>query len=155
MAMEEFQSKYSDFYGHLTAFVNGMVTKLKADVPSELQYVTILPDILPLDDPDFEHANEEGVVQRACVVLQLCELVVERAKQFVDDEGWFDDEANMVNVYMTLVNMNLATLRMSDVQSVEFLDAGIGAINTGFSTYREINVDNLKALWHTLVNSPA
>ena len=118
-AMEELRSNYSLFYSQLLEFVNDLNNRLIPDAPQQLQYVTILPDILPEDDPDFQSGNEDSVIDRAFIVKKMTLLVLARTRQFVDEgsHGWYDDQAEKLNMWLGLVNLSLANLRLSDEES--------------------------------------
>ncbi|KAK3709173.1 hypothetical protein RRG08_030852 [Elysia crispata] len=154
-AMEELRSNYSLFYSQLLEFVNDLNNRLIPDAPPQLQYVTILPDILPEDDPDFQSGNEDSVIGRAFIVKKMTLLVLARTRQFVDEgsHGWYDDQAEKLNMWLGLVNMSLANLRLSDEESSQSLEAGIGGLSTGSQSYRQINVDNLRELQNLLIAS--
>ncbi|GFO50315.1 hypothetical protein PoB_007682000 [Plakobranchus ocellatus] len=154
-AFDNFYNEYEQFYGLMTTFLNDLVTKLKPDAPDDLQYLTIIPDILPLDSQDFTGYNEESVLKKGLVVLNIMDLVLQKIGQYVIDsqQSWLTDQSDVLRLYMVLVDAALVNLNLADDYVFEDLSAGIGGMNTDSSTYRPVNKDNLLALVNTLSNS--
>ncbi|RUS76552.1 hypothetical protein EGW08_015684 [Elysia chlorotica] len=153
--MEELHDNYGKFYAQLLEFVGDFTNRLLPDAPRELQFVPVVADILPEDDPDFSTGDPDGVVQRALIIKQMTQLVLARARQFVQEGSyeWYDNHAGMLNIWLSLVSLSLATFQLADQENTEYLDTGIGAICTGFKSYRAIDVDKLRALQDVLIAS--
>ena len=108
MTLEELRLNYGLFYSQLLEFVSGLNNRLMPDAPQQLQYVTILPDILPEDDPDFQSGNEDSVIGRAYILEKMTLLVLARTRQFVDESshGWYDDQAEKLKIWLELVKLH-------------------------------------------------
>ncbi|GFO50304.1 hypothetical protein PoB_007680900 [Plakobranchus ocellatus] len=99
----------------MTTFLNDLVTKLKPDAQDDLQYLTIILDILPLDDPGLAYYNKESAMEKALVVLNFMELVLQKIGQYVIDsqQGWLTDQIVMLRLYIVLVDAALVNLNLA------------------------------------------
>ncbi|KAK3726670.1 hypothetical protein RRG08_016979 [Elysia crispata] len=142
-------NNYKIFHTELSSFISQFFGRVKPGSPPELQYMRIVPDILPLDDPDFTYQDEDKVVDRIFTIMKFMARILRGARQYVQDSSlnWFDSQKEQLRLFASLITMSLAHVRLAD--DTEFfnpVDAGVGDINLGFLEYRPITVAHLEEL---------
>ncbi|GFO50313.1 hypothetical protein PoB_007681800 [Plakobranchus ocellatus] len=154
-AIDNFYHEYEQFYGLMTTFLNDLVTKLKPDAPDDLQHLTIIPDILPLDDPDN---NKTRILQKGKDVLSFMVLVLQSIGQYVIDseENWLTQQTRtLVNHIRRMIEARTNLKNSPD--DPKDSSAGLGGFNSNYQSplsYRPVNKDDLQALNNTLsINS--
>ncbi|GFS00014.1 hypothetical protein ElyMa_006388000 [Elysia marginata] len=140
---------YMSFHSALTAFVNNVLGRLKPGSPPELQYMPIILDLMPTDDPDLRYQNQDEVTSRSRHIFGLTDLLLRSVRPYVQDSqlDWFDEEARVIRLWMSLVFLTLSNLRIAeDTDQIDYYKAGIGDINVGVDSYRPVNLDVLREL---------
>ena len=108
--------KYKIFHSELSDFISQILGNLKQGSPSELQYMTIIPHILPLDDPDFLYRKKDRAVMRVLNMLKFTERLMHGARQYVAESSlhWYNTAARKLHLWSSLLLLTLNNLKLSD-----------------------------------------
>ncbi|RUS91142.1 hypothetical protein EGW08_001055, partial [Elysia chlorotica] len=147
---DDLEQNYGIFHSDLTDFVNDLPSHFKPGSPPALQYIALIPDIMPVDDPDFIYKNEESVVDRVINILRFTGRLLQGAKQYVANSSiaWYDEEEQMLTLWAALVKLSLTNLKLSDgtYPDTVSMDSGFGGLNPSYSGYKEVNLDHIAEL---------
>lgn len=152
-AWDRMYDKYRIFHSKLSNFVNDLLERFKPGSPFELRYITIIPRLMPVNDPDFLYQKEDEVVSRVFILFGFTEQMLRGARQYVLDSqlDWYDKKTEEIRIWMSVVQVTLTTVRLAgDTEAIDYYKAGIGDINVGFDSYPQINLQHLRALLNVI-----
>ena len=56
------------------------------------------------------------MVERVYIVIGFTRRLIQGARQYVTDTSWFDDQADALRLWLTLLEMALGNVRLEDGQ---------------------------------------
>ncbi|CAL1537455.1 unnamed protein product [Lymnaea stagnalis] len=135
--LDRLRSSYTIFHNDLTNFVTTLPSKFRDDAPTSLSKVSILPAVLPVNDPALVNGNVDKVIAEWFNLRNVINTLLDNVERFLKPDGidWLKGQRSTLSIDMIDVDASVMALRFSgntyNPNDFAIFSSGPGGISPG------------------------